>query len=315
MHPSYTADRPGQCPICNMDLVKKENQELEHKHGSAEQDTVGSKAADKENDTSNKDIRISAEKQLSIGLKTDFVARRTIDKEINLYSSVAYDPELYNALIEYKSARKSEEFLSESANHSNVNLDLRLRQLGLSKAQIRLWTSGQRDPIELILGGMNGRGHIYSQIYESDLRYAKVDQPVEFKTEVYPDITFTGRIKSIDTILDKNNRTLRLRSEVSDPKQLLKPQMFGQIVLKIRLNNLLSLPTSSILDTGNHKYAYVKTSAEQFKATMIKSGVVASEWTEVLDGLNEGDEVVSESTFLIDSEAKIRFGNSETHQH
>jgi Cu(I)/Ag(I) efflux system membrane fusion protein len=313
MHPTYTADKPGQCPICNMDLVKKESQENHEGHSdSASVVEVEEKVGF---ETSENILTLPFDKQQSIGIKTDFVKKRNLEKELSIYSNVAYDPELYNALVEYKSARQSTEFLNDSSQNLSSNLDLRLRQLGLNKTQIRLWTSGQRDPIELLLGGKSGRGHIYSQIYESDLSIAKVGLSILFRTDVYPDLIFKGAIKSIDTILDKNNRTLRIRSEVSDPKQLLKPQMFGKVVISIPLKNLLSLPTSSILDTGNHKIVYVRISEDKFKSVMVKTGFISGEWTEVTDGLKEGDEVVSESTFLIDSEAKIRFGNDSSHNH
>ncbi len=319
MHPSYTSDKPGQCPICNMDLVKIEASEHREDHSDHAVSSVNEADVNmgkKDELLKSEDVlNLSSDKQQSIGIKTDFVMRRMLNKELNIYSSVAYDPDLYNALVEYKSAQRTEEFLSDSKSGGNQNLDLRLRQLGLSKQQIRLWTSGQIDPTELILGGNSGRGHIYSQIYEADLRIAKVGLPVVFTTDVYPDVTFKGNIKSIDTILDKSNRTLRLRSEIADPKQLLKPQMFGQIVIRIPLNQLLSLPTSSILDTGNQKIVYVKIDKDKFRSVMIKTGTVAGEWTEVREGVEEGAEVVSESTFLIDSEAKIRFGNNASHKH
>lgn len=327
MHPSYTSNQPGSCPICNMTLVKQEqsNPSSEHQHldeehsehegmDMDEQDPNSTLSAADMKQSKDPVLTLSYEKQQSIGIVTGKVERRDLNKVLLLYSTVAYDPELYNALVEYKSARRSDEFFSEGERSDMPNLELRLRQLGLAKEQIRLWTSSRRDPQELILGGKAGRGHIYSQIYESDLAIAKAGMKIEFTTDVYKNKVFLGEVKSVDTILDTNNRTLRLRSEVSDPNQLLKPQMFGQTKISIPKKNILSIPTSAIIDTGSMKMIYVKVSPDKFKPTQITTGVAMDNYTEVISGVEEEADVVIESTFLIDSEAKIRFG-SKTHNH
>lgn len=332
MHPTYISDRPGTCPICNMDLVKKSKGEHEDHNATSssgsnvlnssdiDRNAFGEKKADssksKEVDSaSNRELSISLEKQQSIGIKTELATRRDLIKKISAYSTVAYDPELYTALTEYKEMIRSREFLSEAGSSlAGKNFQIRLRQLGLSPDQILLWTSGRRDPSELILGGNSGRAHIYSQIYESDFSSVHVGLKISFKTNVYPDLNFPGTIRSIDTILDKNSRTIRLRSEVEDGKQKLKPQMFGDLEIRIPLKQILSVPTSSILDTGVHKIVYVQTEPDRFLATLVKTGLNVGDWTEIKEGLKEGDKVVAESAFLIDSEARIRFG-SAFHNH
>ncbi|XDD48680.1 efflux RND transporter periplasmic adaptor subunit [Leptospira sp. WS92.C1] len=331
MHPTYTSDRPGTCPICNMDLVKKDHEEHNSSFASGSNtmnpsDTTKKVSTPQETDSqksknvledvsSNRELFLSLEKQQSIGIKTDSVLRRNLTKKISAYSSVAYDPELYTAIIEYREMLRSREFFPDTGSSlGGQNLQIRLRQLGLSTDQIRLWTSGKRDPSELILGGKSGRSHIYSQIYESDFSSVHVGLKILFKTNVYPDTTFHGTIRSIDTILDKNTRTLRLRSEVEDKQQKLKPQMFGNLEIQIPLKQTLSVPTSSILDTGAYKIVYVQTGPDRFLATSVKTGLNIGDWTEIKEGLKEGERVVSESTFLIDSEARIRFG-SALHTH
>ncbi|EPG75724.1 HlyD family secretion protein [Leptospira fainei serovar Hurstbridge str. BUT 6] len=326
MHPTYTSDRPGTCPICGMDLVKKEADPAHQNYSSTEPNIESSKketipnSSEEAIDASRREegpseIFLSAEKQQSIGIKTDLVLRRNLIKKLTVYSNVAYDPELYAALTEYKEALRSSEAISEAGSSiSLTNLQMRLRQLGLSTDQIRVWSSQQREPSELILGGKAGRAHIYSQIYESDLSTAKVGLPFIFKTDVYPNKEFKGKIKSIDTILDKNSRTLRLRSEVSDPQHLLKPQMFGEARIEVSLPAILTLPTSAILDTGMRKMAYIQTGPDRFRPVEIQTGRTVDSWTEVISGVKEGERVVAESTFLIDSEAKIRFGNN-AHSH
>lgn len=333
MHPTYISDRPGTCPICNMDLVKKSEDEHEkHKQNGSDQSSARvspsvsdltkgqnsfdpQKSGNRSTEKNSQEFPLSFEKQQSIGIRTESVLKRELTKNVSAYSTVAYDPELYTALTEYKEMLRSREFFSDPGSSlGGQNLQIRLRQLGLSSDQIRLWTSGKRDPSELILGGKFGRAHIYSQIYESDLSAVHVGLKIMFKTNVYPDVNFPGVIKSIDTILDKNSRTLRLRSEVFDKEQRLRPQMFGDLEIQIPLKQILSVPTSAILDTGIHKMVYVQKGPDRFAAIFVKTGLNVGEWTEIREGLQEGERVVSESTFLIDSEARIRFGSS-LHKH
>ncbi|TGM09854.1 hypothetical protein EHQ76_01085 [Leptospira barantonii] len=321
MHPTYTSDRPGTCPICNMDLVPKthENHE-EHTTPDSSQSSSGETANGKSGPTFKKEnsqeLQLSLEKQQSIGIRTETIQRRNLNKRISAYSTVAYDPELYTALTEYKELLRARELLSDPSSFAGQNPQIRLRQLGLSTEQIRLWSSGKRDPSELILGGKSGRAHIYSQIYESDLAVVHVGLKISFRTNVYPDTIFFGRIASIDTILDKNNRTLRLRSEVYDKNQILKPQMFGDLEIDLPLKKVLSVPSSAVLDTGMHKTVYVQTGPDNFIGVPVKTGASAGSWIEIKEGLQEGQKVVVESAFLLDSEAKIRFGSSgEDHKH
>lgn len=319
MHPTYTSDRAGQCPICNMNLVKKEKLENvssksdSHSHHDDEKtETEKSKNEDT--------LYLPEEKQRLIGIKTAKVEILDLNKKILAYSTVAYDPELYTAILEYREAKKATQLLAEETNSSPNSLInssiVRLKQLGLSESQILEWGNGNRNPDELILGSKNGRAYIYSSIYESDIGYIKKGLKVNLKIDSFPDKVYTGTIQSVDSILDEKNRTLRFRSYVIDRDNTLKPQMFGNIEISIPLKKALSIPKSAVLNTGKHKLAYKRVSSEEFTPVMVKTGMETDDFYEVLDGLKEGEEIVVESNFLLDSESKIKLGGSSNeHTH
>ena len=273
MHPTYTSDKAGQCPICNMNLVKKEKIEnstsKSDTHSHHEKETTENKNS-KTEDT----LYLPEEKQRLIGIKTAKVEILNLNKKILAYSTVAYHPELYTAILEY------------------------------------------RNPDELILGSKNGRAYIYSSIYESDIGYIKKGLKVNLKIDSFPDKTYTGTIQSVDSILDEKNRTLRFRSYVLDRDNTLKPQMFGNLEISIPLKKALSIPKSALLNTGKHKLAYKKVSNEEFTPVFVKTGMETDDFYEVLEGLKEGEEIVVESNFLLDSESKIKLGGSSNeHSH
>lgn len=316
MHPTYTSDRAGQCPICNMNLVKKEfKQEKSDSHKEESEHAMHS--SEKKEDNS---LYLPEEKQRLIGIKTAIVQMRDLNKKILAYSRVAYDPELYTAILEYREAKKASQILSESSEvptspilNSSI---VRLKQLGLSDSQIAEWGNSNRNPDELILGSKNGRAYIYSSIYESDIGYVKKGLKVSLKIDSFPDRIFTGTIQSIDSILDENNRTLRFRSYVIDKESILKPQMFGNIEISIPLKKALSIPKSAVLNTGKQKLAYKKVSKDQFSPVLVRTGMETDDYYEILEGLDDGDEIVVESNFLLDSESKIKLGGtSNEHNH
>ncbi|MCE9499543.1 MAG: secretion protein HlyD, partial [Leptospira sp.] len=114
MHPTYTSDKPGQCPICNMDLVRKEIKsapDAKISSGSGHSGHEEKKSPD-ENKNEDQSVLLSPEKQALIGIQTAKTEFRNLTKNISAYSSVAYDPELYTAILEYKEAIKNEEILN-----------------------------------------------------------------------------------------------------------------------------------------------------------------------------------------------------------
>jgi Cu(I)/Ag(I) efflux system membrane fusion protein len=320
MHPTYTSDRPGQCPICNMTLVKKEKKVSTPKSNPHEEHEHNDKTAPSTDSKQENTIYLPEEKQTLIGIKTAKAEIKNLSKTIIAYSRVAYDPELYTAILEYREARKATQLLAEDStplpNSLASSSIVRLRQLGLSDSQISEWGNAARNPDELILGSRNGRAYIYSSIYESDINFVKRGQKVNLKIDSFPDKVFTGTIQSIDSILDEKNRTLRFRSYVADKDNMLKPQMFGNIEISIPLKKALSIPKSAVLNTGKHKLAYKKISTDQFSPIMVKTGMETDDFYEILEGLQEGDEIVVESNFLLDSESKIKLGGSSNeHSH
>jgi len=71
--------------------------------------------------------------------------------------------------------------------------------------------------------------------YESDLAWLHYGQDVAFTTEAYPGKDFHGKIAFIDPILNPKTRTVKIRVNVENPEQELKPEMFVRAVVKSRI--------------------------------------------------------------------------------
>jgi membrane fusion protein, copper/silver efflux system len=146
--------------------------------------------------------------------------------------------------------------------------------------------------------------------YESDLASLRVGQPAGATVNAYPGRSFAGRIAFIEPVLDPQTRTARVRIVLPNPRGELKPGMFADARLQIPLGRRLSVPRSAVIDTGTRQVVYVETSPGTFAARDVKVGPTAKDRVEILEGLSEGEKVVSAANFFLDSQAQLSGGAS-----
>ena len=297
MHPTYTSDRPGDCPICNMKLVKRE------------------KAGEASADEKEKGFYVSPEKQQLIGVKTDKIIYRPLNKIIRTVGRVAFDPELYKAQQEYIEAIKTLENVSESGQKPVIKRsealveasELKLKLQGLDIKQIKeLEKTKENDQSLLISSSDSYFAWIYATIYEYELEWIKPGQEAVISAASYPGKEFKGVIAAIDPVFDAMTRSVRARIKVDNQETLLKPDMYVDVQISSDLGVHLAAPKEAIMDSGLRKIAFLVIDKGHFKPTEVRTGISTEEYAQVLDGLKEGDEVVVSGNFLIDSESKLK---------
>ncbi|MBI4375093.1 MAG: efflux RND transporter periplasmic adaptor subunit [Elusimicrobia bacterium] len=257
---------------------------------------------------------ISEQKKQLIGLKTEQVKRRPLNFTVRASGSVAYDPELYNAIAEHHSAMVAREKVKDSPwpdVHERAEAlvrasALRLRQLGLSEEQIQAFTGKEAMPENLLIGGSGGSVWVYAQIYEYEIASVRLGQQAEITTPAYPGRVFRGTVKAIDPNLSPETRSLRVRIEVPNPGGLLKLEMFVNAAIKADLGRVLALPESALLDSGARKLVFVDLGEGRIEPREVRVGREADGYYELLSGAREGEKVVTTANFLIDSESKLK---------
>jgi len=147
--------------------------------------------------------------------------------------------------------------------------------------------------------------------YENQVSLLKEGQKIDIVTKAYPDTKFDAKISFIGSVLDSGTRTIEVRAVLQNTKGQLKPGMFVagtlEVVSKMK-NEMIVIPESAVLWTGERSVVYVKTDPENptFEMREIFIGDLITEGYIVLSGLVNGEEIVVNGTFTVDASAQLK---------
>jgi len=147
--------------------------------------------------------------------------------------------------------------------------------------------------------------------YESDLPWISENAIVNFTVQSLPGKTFSGRISYVDPYIDPETRVAKVRIEIANTANDLKPGMFAggniQSVINRGAGELL-IPRSSVLWTGKRAVVYVKVPDREINTFLhreILLGEEAGEYYVVREGLEEGEVIATNGVFKIDAAAQL----------
>ena len=146
---------------------------------------------------------------------------------------------------------------------------------------------------------------INGDIYESEIPSVKLNQPAKVTFEAYPSETFRGKVAYIYPYLNEATRTVRVRMEFPNPHLKLKPGMYGNVVLGVDAGRRLVVPKEAVLDSGLRQLVFLDLGQGVYQPYPVKLGRRSQEYVEVLEGIKEGDRVVTSANFMLDAESKL----------
>jgi RND family efflux transporter MFP subunit len=118
--------------------------------------------------------------------------------------------------------------------------------------------------------------------------------------------TFSARVSRLLPQVDAATRTLKLRLEADNPGFALRPDMFVDVELPAPAPAGLSVPADAVVDFGVKQRVFVDRGDGFFEPREVKTGLHFGDRVQIVQGLSEGERVVSAGTFLLDSESKLR---------
>ncbi len=140
-------------------------------------------------------------------------------------------------------------------------------------------------------------------VYEMDLRHTQVGQPVVLQVDGLPGESFGGHITWVRSQLHAHTRTLRARAELDNNRGLLRAHMFAQARITVRDHQQsLVVPQASVQWEGCCNVVFVKKSATVYEPRKVHLGIGTGTVYEVLSGVSEGEEVVTQGSFLLKTE-------------
>ncbi|MBY0249136.1 MAG: efflux RND transporter periplasmic adaptor subunit [Nitrospiraceae bacterium] len=151
---------------------------------------------------------------------------------------------------------------------------------------------------------------VSADIYESEVKAVALNQPASVTLTAYPGETFRGTVAYIYPMLNTEARTVRVRLELPNPGLKLKPGMFGNVRLQTEVVKTLVVPKEAVLETGLRQLVFMDRGQGRYEPASVKLGRRSQDDVEVLEGLKEGDQIVTSANFLLDAESKLTSASS-----
>lgn len=303
MHPEIVRDKPGQCPICHMELQPVETKE----------EASASSTAAKSHDRAA--VRLTPERQQLIGVTFGKVERMDLVKVIRASGRVAFDPNLYSAIEEHRQAVQTAQSFPQTASSEARALAqsivrstrMKLRLLGLSEKQIDEISSRSIDSARgLIIGRPGDKVWVYADVYENEVNLVKPGQVMEISSPADPGLIQQSKVVAVDPVINPMTRTARVRAEIANVGERLRPEMYLHVHIKAPLGRKLAIPREAVLDTGERRIVFLAEEDGSFTPVDVVLGSEVEGYYEVRSGLSEGARIVTSANFLIDSESRMR---------
>jgi len=344
MHANILSTDPdASCPICGMDLVMVETSGDEAGIVSISPGVInmlGVHTRKAKRKTiyryidSVGNIEYDENKISHIHLRTDgwveYLAVKTLGERVKKGDLLfrIYSPKLVNAQEELlQSLELENRSLAEASRE-------RLQALGMSKSQIRtLEKAGKIIPLinyyapqKGVVSELNIREGMFvkpsasiislvdmttiwlvANVFESQADWVKTGDRATAELPFMPGKTWHGTIEYIYPSLDPKTRSLEVRLRFDNPGELLKANMYADVkIFTAPKRKALTIPRESLIRTGEGDRVIIALGDGKFKPVAVKAGIESNNKVEILHGLEEGDEVVVSSQFLIDSESNLR---------
>jgi Cu(I)/Ag(I) efflux system membrane fusion protein len=149
---------------------------------------------------------------------------------------------------------------------------------------------------------------VIADVAESDLAAVKPGTRAVVTFRAYAAQPVEGEVTFIYPQLRAETRTARVRIEVPNPDGQLKADMYADVVFRAGADQepVVAVPDSAVIDSGTRRIVLVAKAGGRFEPRAVKLGGRGDGYVEILDGVNEGETVVTSAAFLIDAESNLK---------
>ena len=146
-----------------------------------------------------------------------------------------------------------------------------------------------------------------ADIAERDLGLISIGQKVSIRPRAYPNRVFSGEVALIYPHMNAQTRTARIRIELPNPEELLRPDMYADVeIITGSTSPVLTVSSSAVIDSGERQIVLIDKGEGRFEPRPVKLGRRGDGRVEITEGLSEDDKVVVSANFLIDAESNLK---------
>jgi Cu(I)/Ag(I) efflux system membrane fusion protein len=269
---------------------------------------------------------------------------RTVGEKISVGQPVysVYSEDLQEAEREYLLAKQQQKVLhNPDVDYKQLinSAENKLKLWGLSPAQINsLALSGKISATTTVLSKVNGTVSdiavhegdyvtegmtvlkiqslstlwVQAQLYASETSSYKENDPVNVSFPDFAGLHIRGKVEFMNPELSDQSKVDLIRVSIPNSQGLIRPGMQAYITLAHGNNRSLAVPVSAILTDANGSMVWVKNPEGSFSPKMVETGTGNSNYAPILSGLNQGDIVVTNGAYLLNSEAIFKNGSDKS---
>ncbi len=201
-----------------------------------------------------------------------------------------------NQIKKLQQNKKVKQRISIYAPQDGVVSELPVREGMFVKPTMKVMTLGDLSSVWLL-----------AEIFERQSQWVEVGQTAEVRLSYIPGKVWQGEVEYIYPSLDPKTRTLKVRLRFDNPGEQLKPNMYANVkIFGGAKDNIIVIPLEALIRTGREERVIVSLGEGRFEARQVIAGIESGNYVEILQGIREGDDVVTSGQFLIDSEASMR---------
>jgi cobalt-zinc-cadmium efflux system membrane fusion protein len=140
---------------------------------------------------------------------------------------------------------------------------------------------------------------IVCDVYENDMASVRVGEPAEIKLNAYPNKVLKGTISNIGSILDPNIRTAKVRIEVANPGEMMRPGMFASVTLFGKgKQNYAAVQASAIVHLHDRDWVYTPADGKFKRIEVVSGEQLPNNMQVIVSGLQPGQQVVTNAINL-----------------
>jgi RND family efflux transporter MFP subunit len=219
------------------------------------------------------------------------------------------------ALIE--SGLMRDQVMAATKNLTQAEINLKKARMNLEKTQIRAPFSGVITDIKVscrehVVAGQElftlvdvSSILVHSRILENEIGKIDVGQEVDLRFLAYPEVLYSGKVKAISPVMDPEDRTCKVIIGVTSSSKEIKPGMHAEVAIVSEVHPMkLLIPDDAILVRSDRTMVFVVKDGLA-KWRYVKLGSENEHYVEILDGAQEGDQVIVRGHYTLGHDAAV----------